>query len=84
MELGIEDLPAIDPGDFEEAAAPSTASAENGQTRAQFAEEAQKIADATLTIKWHRPSLHEGNKPPSEPLPVFSDPNSVEEETPAN
>ena len=82
MDLRIEDLPAIDPEDFEEAATPSTAPAKNGQTLAQFAAEAQKIADAVLTIKWHRPSLHEGTKAPSEPLPVFSDPESVEEALP--
>lgn len=83
MELGIEDLSAIDPGDFKQTTAPPTASAEIGQTRAQFAAEAQKVADASLTIEWHRPSLHEDNKPSSEPSPVFSDPKSSEEELPS-
>jgi exodeoxyribonuclease-5 len=79
VDLRIEDLPAIDPGDFGEAAIPSTVSSDNGQTRSQFAEQARKIVDATLTIKWHRPSLHE-DAPPSESSPVFSDPESAEEE----
>ncbi len=83
MELGLEDLPAIDPGDFKAAAAPSTAPAENGQTLAQFATEAKNIADATLKIDWNRPSLHEGGPLPSEPSPVFTDPDSVERALPA-
>jgi ATP-dependent exoDNAse (exonuclease V) beta subunit len=82
MELGLEDLPAIDPEDFKEAATPPTALTENGQTLAEFAKQAQNIADATLTIRWHRPSLHENGPPTPEPSPVFTDPESVEEELP--
>lgn len=83
MELGLDDLPAIDPEDFTAAAAPSTASKENGQTRAQFATEAKSIVDATLSLSWNRPSLHEGGPLPSEPSPVFTDPDSVEQALPA-
>jgi exodeoxyribonuclease-5 len=82
VELGVEDLPAIDLKGSHKEVTPSAAPAENEQTRAQFAEEAQKIAEATLAIHWRRPSLHENNTPPSEPSPVFSDPESVEETSP--
>lgn len=64
------------------ASTPTVASAENGQTLGQFAGEAQTISDATLSTKWHRPSLHEDGPPAPEPLPVFANPESVEEELP--
>jgi len=82
MELGLDDLPPIDPGDFKAATTASTAPKENVQTLAQFATEAKNIADATLQVSWKRPSLHEGGPPPSEPLPVFNDPESVEQALP--
>ncbi len=82
IELCVEDLPAIKPEDFKTAEMASTASAENGQTLAQFANEAKNIVDATLKIDWNRPSLHESGPLPSEPSPVFTDPDSVEQELP--
>ena len=56
--------------------------AENAQTRAIYADEAKRISAGAVTIQWHRPSLHEGDEPPSEPIPVFSDPESVEAAAP--
>ena len=73
---------AINPADLGAEMSPPTASAENTQTRALFADEAKRISDAAITIHWHRPSLHEADAPPSEPVPVFSDPESVEAAVP--
>ena len=57
------------------------APAENTQTRAAFLEEARRIAEATPSIRWHRPSRHEGDE--AEPIPVFSDPEFAEAPVPA-
>ena len=76
VDLGTENLPALDPATGPEVSAPA-APAENAQTRVAFAEEARRIAEATPSIQWHRPSLHENDEAPSEPIPVFSDPEAL-------
>ena len=74
VDLDIAALPAINPADLGAEIAPPAALAENTQTRVLFADEAKRISEAAITIQWHRPSLHEADVPPSEPIPVFSDP----------
>jgi exodeoxyribonuclease-5 len=76
--LDIAALPPIDPANLGAEMALPAPSGENTQTRAQFGEEAKRISEAAITIHWHRPSLHEADAPPSEPVPVFSDPESVD------
>ena len=76
--LDITALPAINPSDLGAEMSPPIAPVENSQTRTLFVDEAKQISDAAITIQWHRPSLHEADAPPSEPIPVFSDPESVE------
>ena len=78
VDLGLTALPAINPTDLGAEMSPPVSSTENTQTDALFADEAKKIADTAITIQWHRPSLHEADAPPSEPLPVFSEPESAE------
>jgi len=82
VDLDLAALPAIDPEDLGPAMAPLTAPAENTQTRVLFADEAKRISEAAIAIKWHRPSLHEAGLPSSEPAQVFSDPDSVEATVP--
>lgn len=82
VDLEIGTLPAIDPADLGEETAPPTAPTENVQTRALFADEAKRISEASTTIQWRRPSLHEDNAPLSEPFPVFFDPEAVEASVP--
>ena len=82
IDLGLAALPAIDPANLGPEMSPPASPAENTQTRALFADEAKKISEATITIQWHRPSLHEADAPPSEPTPVFSEPEAVEEAAP--
>jgi len=78
VDLDITALPAITPADLGAEMSPSSTPAENTQTRALFADEAKLISEAAITIHWHRPSLHEADAPPSESIPLFSDPGSVE------
>jgi ATP-dependent exoDNAse (exonuclease V) beta subunit len=78
VDLGLTAIPAINPTDLGPEMSPPVSSTENTQTDALFAAEAKKIADTAITIQWHRPSLHEADAPPSEPLPVFSEPESAE------
>ena len=78
VDLGLMAIPAINPTDLGAETSPPVSSTENKQTDALFADEAKKIADTAITIQWHRPSLHEADAPPSEPLPVFSEPESAE------
>jgi len=82
VDLGLAALPAVNPADLGAEIPPTAAPAENTQTRALFADEAQKISHAAITIQWHRPSLHETDALPSEPIPVFSEPESVEAAAP--
>jgi hypothetical protein len=77
-------LPAINPINLRAGMALPAAPAENAQTRALFGDEAKRIAEAAVTIQWHRPSLHEADAPPPEALPVFSDPESAEAVIPAS
>jgi ATP-dependent exoDNAse (exonuclease V) beta subunit len=78
VDLGLAAIPAINPTDLGPEMSPPVSSTENTQTDALFAAEAKKIPDTAITIQWHRPSLHEADAPPSEPLPVFSEPESAE------
>ena len=78
VELTLAKLPAIDPVDLGPEIKPPSTLAENTQSQSQFAEEAKRISDAVIPIRWHRPSLHETETPQSEPMPVFSEPESVE------
>jgi exodeoxyribonuclease-5 len=78
VDLGLTTLSAINPADLGAEMFPPISSTENTQTDALFTDEAKKIADTAITIRWHRPSLHEADAPPSEPLPVFSEPESAE------
>ncbi|HUS96192.1 MAG TPA: 3'-5' exonuclease, partial [Hyphomicrobiaceae bacterium] len=82
VDLEIADLPGINPADLGAEISPPPAAGENTQTRALFADEAKSISDAAIKIHWHRPSLHETDAPPSEPIPVFFDPESVEAAVP--
>jgi exodeoxyribonuclease-5 len=82
VDLGLAALPAINSADLGSEMPPMAAPAENTQTRALFADEAKRISDAAITIRWHRPSLHEADAPPSEPVPLFSEPDSVEAAVP--
>ena len=79
VDLGTVNLPKLDPTTLGPEVSSKAAPAENTQTRVAFAEEARRIAEATPNIRWHRPSLHENDEAPSEPIPVFSDPESAEE-----
>jgi exodeoxyribonuclease-5 len=83
VDLGLTALPAINPADLGAEMPPMAAPAENTQTRALFADEAKKIAAATISIQWHRPSLHEADAPLSESMPVFSEPDTVEAAVPS-
>lgn len=78
VDLDIAALPAINPSDLGAEMSPPTAPVENTQTRTRFVDEAKQISNAEIIIQWHRPSLHEADAPPSEPIPVFFDPESVE------
>ena len=82
VDLGLAVLPAINPADLGAEMSPTAAPADNTQTRTLFADEAKKVSEAAITIKWHRPSLHEADAPPAEPTPVFSDPESVDSGAP--
>lgn len=82
VDLGLAALPAVNPADLGAEMSPTAAPADNTQTRVLFADEAKKISDTAITIRWHRPSLHEADAPPSEPVPVFSEPESVEAAVP--
>lgn len=82
IDLGLAVLPAIDPTNIGPEMSPPASPAENTQTRALFADEAKKISDAAIFIQWHRPSLHEADAPLPEPVPVFSEPDSVEAAAP--
>jgi ATP-dependent exoDNAse (exonuclease V) beta subunit len=82
VDLEVAALPAIDPANLGAEMSPPTAPAENTQTRDLFASEAKRITEAAITIQWHRPSLHEADAPPTESVPVFSDPESVEAAVP--
>jgi exodeoxyribonuclease-5 len=78
VDLGLANLAAINPADLGVEMSLPAPPGENTQTDALFADEAKKIADTAITIQWHRPSLHEADAPPSEPLPVFSEAASAE------
>jgi exodeoxyribonuclease-5 len=82
VDLDISSLPAVDPADLGAGMAPPTAPAENAQTRTLFVDEAKRISEAGIAIRWHRPSLHEADASPPEPIPVFSDPEVVEAAVP--
>jgi exodeoxyribonuclease-5 len=82
VDLNLAALPAIDPAALGPEMALPSVPAENLQTSALFAQEAKRISESAIDIKWHRPSLHEADAPPSEPILVFSDPDSVEASTP--
>jgi exodeoxyribonuclease-5 len=82
VDLGLAALPAINPADLGAEMSPTAAPADNTQTRALFTDEAKKISNAAITIQWHRPSLHEADVSASEPVPVFSEPESVEAAAP--
>src|SRR6185312_11657475 len=82
VDLDIAALPAINPADLGAEMAPPAVLAENTQAQVLFAEEAKRISEAANTIQWHRPSLHEADVTTSEPLAVFSDPESVEAAVP--
>lgn len=83
VDLDIAALPAINPEDLGAEMPPPSSSSENIQTRVLFDDEAKRISEAAINIKWHRPSLHEANAQASEPLSVFSDPEAVENSVPA-
>jgi ATP-dependent exoDNAse (exonuclease V) beta subunit len=82
VDLDIAALPAINPEDLGSKMPPPPTPAENRQSRAMFREEAKRISEAAITIGWKRPSLHEADSAPSEPVPIFSDPESVEADLP--
>jgi ATP-dependent exoDNAse (exonuclease V) beta subunit len=78
VDLDIAALPAINAADLGAEMSLPTAPAENTQTETVFADQAKCISEAATAIQWRRPSLHEADAPQSEPVPVFSDPESVE------
>jgi len=78
VDLGIAALPAINPAELGSETSPPPPPSENTQTSAMFSDEAKRISDAAITIRWHRPSLHEDDVLQSAPILVFSDPESVE------
>ncbi|ODM75108.1 hypothetical protein A6X20_16345 [Bradyrhizobium elkanii] len=59
VDLGIADLPAINPRDVGTAKVRGVMYRENGQIRETFAAEATAIFDACKAIIWHRPSRRE-------------------------
>jgi exodeoxyribonuclease-5 len=79
VDLDLAKLAAIDPADLGPEIKPPSALAENNQSSGQFAEEAKRIANAVIPLKWHRPSLHEADAPQPEPpmsaLPPKADMN---------
>ena len=78
VELDIAALPEINPANLGAETMPPSAPTENTQTRAIFADEAKKMSGSVLTIKWHRPSLHDADAPSFAPISVFSEPESAE------
>ena len=80
VDLDLSLLDAIDPDALGAVRIGSIPGAENMQTQTLFAEEARRIAKAKSTIEWLRPSRGELEaSPPSEPEPVFVDPEAAEE-----
>jgi exodeoxyribonuclease-5 len=82
VDLGISTLPAINPAELGAEMSPSPTPAENMQTPTVFSGEAKCISEASITILWRRPSLHEADLPPSESVPVFSAPEHEEAAVP--
>ena len=79
VDLDLSSLPALDPVRLGDAKPRVADAAENSQTQAIFAAEAERIAKAERKITWHRPSRSEAEKteaPP--PLPIFTDPEAVD------
>ena len=75
----VASLPALNPDQLGDAKPRTADAAENSQTRAIFAAEAERIAKAERKITWQRPSRGEVEKievPPA--LPIFTDPEVVD------
>ena len=80
VDLDLSSLIAIDPDALGAVRIGLIAAAENMQTQTLFAEEAGCIAKAERIIEWQRPSRGELEaSSPSEPEPVFVDPDTAEE-----
>lgn len=62
VDLGVNDLPAIDIERFSPALAKAPIQTENRQTATQFEQEAMKIVDATRKFTWRKPSEHDGER----------------------
>jgi ATP-dependent exoDNAse (exonuclease V) beta subunit len=80
VDLDLPTLAAISLDAFDDIQIGSIAAAESMQTRTLFAEEAGRIAKAERIVEWHRPSRGElDTSPPSEPEPVFANPETADE-----
>jgi exodeoxyribonuclease-5 len=79
VDLDLASLPALNPDQLGDAKPRTDEAAENSQTRAIFAAEAERIAKAERKITWQRPSRTEVEKieVPAAP-PIFTDPEAVD------
>ncbi len=79
VDLDLASLPALNPDQLGDAKPRTADAAENSQTRAIFAGEAERIAKAEIKFTWQRPSRGEVEKievPAT--LPIFTDPETVD------
>jgi len=83
LDLDLDDLPAFDAGRWDGAPPLGTAGVGNAQDQAAWQREAAAIVAGARSIVWHRPSMHEGEAPPSEEAPVFSGAEAVAEWQPS-
>lgn len=62
LDLGHASLPELDLASLPAPARPPATAAANGQTGAQFAEEAQRVSEAAPPLEWRRPSSHDQDR----------------------
>jgi ATP-dependent exoDNAse (exonuclease V) beta subunit len=80
VDLDLPSLPVIDPDELGRVQLSSAATSENPQSRAIFADEAERITNSARKISWHRPSRGEADpSPPTETILVVSDPSALDE-----
>ncbi len=62
MDLGQGRLPELDLSNLPETVPESVSPVRNAQSRDRFAEEAEKVAEASPPLKWRRPSDHDPDR----------------------
>ncbi len=79
VDLDLPSLSALNPDQLGDTKPRQPDAAENSQTRAVFAAEAERIAKAERKITWQRPSRAEVEKIEAPPaLPIFTGPEAVD------